>query len=102
MDPLVHDAGVYFWRPDAERGPPLRHAEAPVRFAQIEDDAWGTPAAVGHMASHFTANSERSIWRVSLAEAKAKRIGHLGFFRSAFRATLWPPAAAWLEGSARD
>jgi len=76
--------------------------KAPVRFAQIEDDVWGTPAAVGHMASHFTANSERSIWRVSLAEAKAKRVGHLGFFRSAFRATLWPSAAAWLEGSARD
>jgi predicted alpha/beta hydrolase len=76
--------------------------KAPVRFAQIEDDVWGTPAAVGHMASHFTANSERSIWRVSLAEAKAQRIGHLGFFRSAFRATLWPPAAAWLEGGARD
>jgi predicted alpha/beta hydrolase len=76
--------------------------KAPVRFAQIEDDVWGTPAAVGHMASHFTANSERSIWRVSLAEAKAKRVGHLGFFRSAFRASLWPPAAAWLEGSLRD
>ena len=76
--------------------------KAPVRFAQIADDVWGTPAAVGHMASHFSANSERSIWRVSLAEAKAKRIGHLGFFRSAFRATLWPAAAAWLEGSAPD
>jgi predicted alpha/beta hydrolase len=76
--------------------------KAPVRFAQIEDDVWGTPAAVGHMASHFSANSERSIWRVSLAEAKAKRIGHLGFFRSAFRPTLWSSAAAWLEGSARD
>ena len=76
--------------------------KAPVRFAQIEDDPWGTPAAVGHMASHFTANSERSIWRVTLAEAKAKRIGHLGFFRPAFRATLWPPAAAWLEGGAQN
>jgi len=74
--------------------------KAPVRFAQIEDDVWGTPAAVGHMASHFTANSERSIWPVRLAEAKAKKIGHLGFFRSALRATLWPQAAAWLEGTA--
>jgi predicted alpha/beta hydrolase len=72
--------------------------KAPVRFAQIEDDVWGTPAAVGHMASHFAATSERSIWRVSLAEAKAERIGHLGFFRTTFRASLWPPAAAWLEG----
>jgi predicted alpha/beta hydrolase len=72
---------------------------APVRFAQIEDDVWGTPAAVGHMASHFTANRERSIWPVSLAEAKASKIGHLGFFRSQFRGTLWPRAAAWLDGA---
>jgi predicted alpha/beta hydrolase len=72
---------------------------APVRFAQIEDDVWGTPAAVGHMASHFVANSERSIWTVSLSEAKATRIGHLGLFRPTFRDTLWPQAAAWLEGS---
>jgi predicted alpha/beta hydrolase len=81
----------------------IRHfatLKAPVRFAQIEDDVWGTPAAVGHMASHFTANSERSIWSVRLAEAKAEKIGHLGFFRSAFRATLWPQAAAWLDGAA--
>jgi predicted alpha/beta hydrolase len=73
--------------------------KAPVRFAQIEDDPWGTPAAVGHMASHFTANSERSIWPVRLAAANASKIGHLGFFRPAFRATLWPRAAAWLDGA---
>ena len=73
---------------------------APVRFAQIEDDAWGTPAAVGHMASHFKANSERSIWSVRLADAKASKIGHLGFFRPTFRTTLWPVAAAWLEAAA--
>jgi predicted alpha/beta hydrolase len=71
---------------------------APIRFAQIEDDVWGTPAAVGHMAAHFTANSERSIWRIRLADAEATRIGHLGFFRSEFRGTLWPLAAAWLDG----
>jgi predicted alpha/beta hydrolase len=71
---------------------------APIRFAQIEDDVWGTPAAVGHMAAHFTANSERSIWQIRLADAKATRIGHLGFFRSEFRGTLWPLAAAWLDG----
>ncbi len=72
---------------------------APVRFAQIEDDVWGTPSAVGHMASHFTANRERSIWPIALTEAKASKIGHLGFFRSEFRATLWPRAAAWLDGT---
>jgi predicted alpha/beta hydrolase len=52
------------------------------------------------MASHFKANSERSIWSVRLADAKASKIGHLGFFRPTFRTTLWPVAAAWLEAAA--
>jgi predicted alpha/beta hydrolase len=81
----------------------VRHFQsltAPVSFAQIEDDVWGTPAAVAHMASHFTANRELSLWRIRLSDAHATRIGHLGFFRPEFRATLWPAAAAWLAAAA--
>jgi predicted alpha/beta hydrolase len=73
------------------------HLRAPVRFAQIEDDVWGTPAAVDHIAGYFTGAAERSIWRVRLADAGATRIGHLGFFREAFRDTLWRQAADWLD-----
>lgn len=76
------------------------HFRAPVRFAQIEDDPWGTPAAVGHIAEHFTASAERSIWAVRLADTGGARIGHLGFFRSEFRNALWQPAASWLDGAA--
>ncbi|KAB2911903.1 MAG: alpha/beta fold hydrolase [Hyphomicrobiaceae bacterium] len=72
---------------------------APIRFAQIEDDAWGTAAAVGHMAGHFTGSIDRSIWPVRLADAKARKIGHFGFFRDEFRETLWPAALAWLEST---
>jgi predicted alpha/beta hydrolase len=70
---------------------------APVRFAQIEDDPWGTPAAVGDMAKRFTASVERSIWAVRLADAGSAKIGHVGFFRSEFRDTLWQLAANWLD-----
>ena len=49
------------------------------------------------MASHFTANVERTTWRIRLADAGASRIGHLGFFRAEFRDTLWPTAYAWLS-----
>src|SRR4029078_4362689 len=66
----------------------LAHFPAPIRFAQIEDDVWGTPAAVDHMAGHFTANVERTTWRIRLADAGARKIGHLGFFRNEFRDTL--------------
>jgi predicted alpha/beta hydrolase len=71
---------------------------APVRFAQIEDDVWGTPAAIDAIAKHFTGSVDRSIWRVRLADAGARKIGHHGFFRDQFRGTLWPAAADWLDG----
>ena len=63
---------------------------------QIADDPWGTPAAVGHMAEHFTGSSDRSIWRVTPAEAGVRKIGHFGFFRPDLRDTLWKDAADWL------
>jgi predicted alpha/beta hydrolase len=71
---------------------------APVRFAQIADDVWGTPAAVEAIAKHFTGSTDRSIWPVALSDARASRIGHHGFFRDQFRDSLWPAAAAWLDG----
>jgi predicted alpha/beta hydrolase len=71
---------------------------APVRFGQVEDDPWGTPAAVAAIAGRFTGSVDRSFWRIRLADAGARRIGHHGFFRSEFRDTLWPAAGAWLDG----
>jgi len=70
---------------------------APVRFAQIEDDVWATPAAVAAVASRYTGSAERSTWSIRLADAGAARIGHHGFFRAEFRDTLWAPAADWLD-----
>lgn len=71
---------------------------APICFAQIEDDSWGTPAAVDAIASRFTGNSERALWRIRLHDAGASKIGHHGFFRDQFRDSLWPKALAWLDG----
>ena len=82
----------------AERSNFARY-RAPVRFAQIEDDVWGTPAAVDEMARHFRTSVDHSTWRISLADAGAAKIGHHGFFRDQFRDTLWPKALAWLDGA---
>jgi predicted alpha/beta hydrolase len=71
---------------------------APIRFGQVEDDVWGTPTAVAAIAARFTHSIDRSIWPVRLADSGAKRIGHHGFFRSEHCDTLWPTAAAWLDG----
>jgi len=69
---------------------------APVRFVQVADDPWGTEAAVGHMAAHFTASVDRSMWRLAPADAGVAAIGHFGFFRPELRSTAWRQAADWL------
>ena len=71
---------------------------APIRFGQVQDDPWGTPAAVEAIAGHFTGSSDRSVWRIHLADTGTRRIGHHGFFRFEHRDTLWRAAADWLDG----
>ena len=71
---------------------------APLRAIQIADDPWGTAAAVAHMTEHFTASRDRSLWRVTPADAGVAKIGHFGFFRPDLRERLWRPAADWLLG----
>lgn len=82
----------------AERANFARY-RAPIRFAQIEDDVWGTPAAVDEMTKHFRTSVDHSTWRISLADAGAAKIGHHGFFRDQFRHSLWTAAMAWLDGA---
>jgi predicted alpha/beta hydrolase len=79
----------------AERGN-FAHFTAPLRCIQIADDPWGTEAAVAHMTAHYTASVDRTICRVTPAEAGVGRIGHFGFFRPDMRDALWKPAADWL------
>lgn len=76
---------------------------APIRFLQIADDPWGTPAAVAHIADHFTGSVDRSVRRITPQEAGVTKIGHFGFYRSEAGAQLWQPAIDWLldEASTR-
>jgi predicted alpha/beta hydrolase len=90
--------GFMFDDPTLPEAANFARIRAPIRFGQIEDDPWGTPAAVEAIASHFTGSADRSFWRIRLADAGARRIGHHGFFRAEHRDTLWPTAAEWLDG----
>ncbi|MFZ1104973.1 MAG: alpha/beta fold hydrolase [Hyphomicrobiaceae bacterium] len=90
--------GFLFDDPTLPEAASFSRFRAPVRFGQVEDDPWGTPAAVAAIAAHFTGSTERSIWPIRLADAGAKRIGHHGFFRAEHRDTLWRAAAEWLDG----
>lgn len=92
------DPDFFFGDPTLKEVDHFAHFRAPIRFAQVEDDVWGTPAAVDAIASRFTANVERTSWQIRLADAGAAKIGHHGFFRDQFRDTLWPQALAWLDG----
>jgi predicted alpha/beta hydrolase len=90
--------GFLFDDPTLAEAANIARLRAPVRFGQVEDDTWATPAAVEAMAVRFTGSVDCSIWRIRLADTTTRRIGHHGFFRSEHRDTLWRAAAEWLDG----
>jgi predicted alpha/beta hydrolase len=90
--------GFLFDDPTLPEAANFASLRAPVRFGQVEDDPWGTPAAVEAIAARFTGSPDRSMWSIRLADSRATRIGHHGFFRVELRETLWPAALAWLDG----
>jgi predicted alpha/beta hydrolase len=69
---------------------------APIRFAFMADDPWVVLKGVEELASRFTNARQTSVWRIGPAETGGAKGGHLGFFRSEFRHSLWPKAYAWL------
>jgi predicted alpha/beta hydrolase len=89
--------GFLFDDPTLPEAANFAHLRAPIRFAQIEDDVWATPAAVEAIAVRFTGSADRSFWPVRLADSGTRPIGHHGFFRSEHRDTLWPAALEWLD-----
>jgi predicted alpha/beta hydrolase len=90
--------GFLFDDPTLPEAANFASLRAPMRFAQVEDDAWATRTAVEAMAARFTGSADRSLWPIRLADAGARKIGHHGFFRSELRDTLWTAAAEWLDG----
>lgn len=69
-----------------------------LRALCMSDDPWATRPAVELLCSGFTAIKPEII-TVTPADAKASRIGHMGFFRSEHRDTLWRGAAEWIEAT---
>ena len=68
---------------------------APLRALSFTDDTWAPRPAVELLCSSFTATTPEVI-SIAPADAGVKTIGHMGFFRSQHRDTLWHPAADWL------
>ena len=74
----------------------------PILAIGLTDDPWATPRAMDHfLARHPQAEIEQR-W-IGPDEADGNAIGHLGYFRSRFAQTLWPPLARWLiDGAPMD
>lgn len=72
---------------------------AGVRLARMTDDTWVDVRGVEHLLAHFVTSGQRDIWTIDPKMVGGRAIGHLGFFRSEFRDTLWRDAIAWLDGT---
>jgi predicted alpha/beta hydrolase len=69
----------------------------PILALSMTDDELMTERGT-HTLVGFYANAPRRIERIAPADVQARRIGHFGFFREQFRATLWPRSLQWLQG----
>ncbi|MCO6186326.1 hypothetical protein [Rhizobium sp. L1K21] len=86
----------YFFDDKTLNAPAMSAAvKTPIFAISAEDDNWGTPASENALLKYYpNANIKR--WRIDPREA-GHPVGHLGFFRSRFKDTLWPVAIAWLK-----
>lgn len=64
---------------------------------QISDDPWGTPEAVRSLIAHYPNARSAAMETLRPADFGGKAIGHLNFFRSAHKDTLWPHTLKQLE-----
>lgn len=71
--------------------------KTPILAIGATDDPWGTPKARDDLMRHFTRAPVRTEWLEP--EQAGGPIGHLDFFRSRFRDTLWPEPIAWLKSA---
>lgn len=73
--------------------------KTPILAVGATDDPWGTPEARDAMMRHFVNAPVETRWLDP--DTAGGPIGHLDFFRSRFRETLWPEPVAWLKGEER-
>lgn len=80
----------------AELARNFKAVRAPILALGIEDDPYGTEAALDRLLRYYSA-SQRSHLRINPQEVGLDTIGHFAFFHQRFRDVLWPVALAWLQ-----
>ncbi len=68
---------------------------APLRVAWVADDGYA-PRAAAEALRAFYPSARSELHEIHPGSHGGQRIGHFGFFRERFRATLWKDAADWL------
>jgi len=85
-------------------GTPVRErfeaAHFPIVALSITDDELMTERGTRVLVDCY-ANAPRRVERIAPADVQARRIGHFGFFREQFRATLWQRTILLLQGFGR-
>lgn len=69
----------------------------PVRALSITDDEMMTWRGTQNLINLY-ANAPRSFEQIAPGDVQARRIGHFGFFRSQFSASLWPRVQKIIDG----
>jgi predicted alpha/beta hydrolase len=73
--------------------------DRPLRAYLIADDTYAPAPTVRRLFDEYTA-AKKELKVVAPGDVGAKAIGHFGFFRAKFEATLWNDAAEWLLAQA--
>lgn len=85
----------FFDDPSVPETSRYREVTTPILTLGLTDDRWGTKRAVAALMRHYENATIEERW-LSPQDAGGRKIGHLGFFRSRFSGSLWPPFIAWL------
>ena len=62
----------------------------------LSDDPYGTVAAIERLLGYFSRSANTHL-RIDPQDIGEQQVGHFGFFRSPYQATLWPIALSWLQ-----
>lgn len=85
----------FFADPTMDAARRFGEVETPILAIGLTDDPWGTPKAQHALLKYYHRAPTEVRWLSP--ENAGGTVGHLGFFRSAFRETLWNPAIDWLK-----
>jgi predicted alpha/beta hydrolase len=84
---------------DAHGGLGYTRWTGPLRAYAVTDDSYAPPLAVAALVALYP-NADAETITVTPASLGVPHVGHFGFFRPAFRDTLWVEARAWLHARA--